>query len=121
MNPTPFIVEMARMKRGEETLRLLQAKAADPKDVLNLDARFELLFRYRSLGDIAEERRALAAILAADGKGATIAGARAQLIHVMVGMAEDADDRASAFDRDGERLAFRGGTGPPPPPPTDDR
>jgi len=110
MNPTPFVSEMARVGRGEGTLRQLQAAAADTEDAGNLDARFNLVFRYRSLGDAEKEQAELDAILAADKKGATITGARVHLIGVMRQMAEDAEDRAFGFDWDGARLSFRGAT-----------
>ncbi len=108
IGPTPFLRELERVARGEETLLLLQTAASGGDEPANLDARFKLAFRYRTLGDDAKEEEQFASIRKADAKGATAPGARAHLIQVMREIADDAGDKAFGFDWDGDHLTFRG-------------
>jgi hypothetical protein len=77
----PFLAELQRIREGKETVAAMrQAAAAAPKD---LSLQLKLCKKLRAIGDKKGGDAAIAAILAADPKGAQEATGEAQLLQVL--------------------------------------
>lgn len=100
-----FVKDLARVLRGEDTLRELILRSEEPFGAENAGARFQLAMRYRGLGETTKAAAQFDALRKADAKGATLPGARAHLLAAM----EDAAGSAALDPAwDGERLTFDG-------------
>jgi len=108
MQPKQLTLELERIGRGENTLQQLLVQEQNPDDPRQLEALFDLAFRFRKLGDLEKSEVRWAKLRELDSKLKTMPGSRAHLIQVAGEMAEGVDDPTFRYDWDGRQFQVQG-------------